>query len=180
MKKETLIQMIAASRQTHGMLTLIDEFRDKSEITLGELQRKFEKQYGFDPKDHYFCNQHFMILSLLPHIVLPKEIEFDNIPDNVRVSNLKEEWGLTHLDQKYKLRYVIRRLRNAIVHGRIEVSEDLIFTFKDIDPKNPENIFEISFNKTQLLNFTQAFAYWLITKDIQLKDLVSTLHSKIG
>ena len=81
-----------------------------------------------------------LLNCLLALLVLPKEKFYNNIPEEIQ-----HDWGLTkeHIKKVscetcgYKLREIVRHLRNAIVHMRIETTNDgnkniEMVKFKDI------------------------------------------------
>ena len=82
----------------------------------------------------------FLLNCLLALLVLPKEKFYNNIPEEIQ-----RDWGLTkeHIKKMpcescgYKLRKIVRHIRNAIVHMRIETTNNdnkniEIVKFKDL------------------------------------------------
>lgn len=101
---------------------------------------------------------------MLSFIIIPKEQLFNELPD-LEISELPEKWGLKNKGET-QLRLLIRRLRNAVAHGNISVTESLLFTFADINPKKESDKFTFSFEEHELRNFVHAFAWWIITKQV--------------
>lgn len=170
MNKNTLKSFIAIMRQTQGMIGIIDHNRDKPNLKLSEIHALFEQDYKLNPREHYFNNQYMMISSLLSYLVLPKEVYFDSIPD-IRLKDLNDNWGLNDLSPPQLtfmyLRTFLRRMRNAIVHGNIEVTENLNFIFIDEDKyKSGDKPFKVSMQAENIQNFSQSLAWWIMTEEI--------------
>ena len=109
------------------------------------------------------------------YIVLPKEIFFNSVDDNLETKSLNNRWGINELLPSYKLKYFLRRLRNAVSHGNIEFTNTktntIYFAFTDQNPKDSNDVFSVTLSAEQLQKFCQALAYWCITKDVELKEL---------
>ena len=158
---------IAFIRMTNQLLGLVDAYKGDKEITLHEVLEKFSEPYrkiGFDLEKHAFFNQHQMLTSMWAFIVLPKEGFYDELPDR-SILELDAKWGLSDSEIDVDLKYFVRKLRNSISHARFKVSEDLSFTFMD------KNNFNFQINANDLQMFVQALAYWVMTKDDELKGL---------
>lgn len=156
--------LIATVMQTNGMLGIIDQNQNGVNITLNEIQNEWSKKYLLNAKTHSFLNQYQYITSLLAFIVIPKESFWDQIP-NIKTSELPENWGLKGKGE-LKLSYFIRRIRNSISHGGIEISEDLVFSFIDINPRDKSDVFECVLNQNELRSFVHAFANFIITGNV--------------
>lgn len=165
MDEASINRLVCAIRQTKGMLQLLDEAKAKPETTLGELQDKFSAMYILNPrdKDFFFYNQHQFLTSLLAYVCLPKETFYEQLPEIV-LKDLNEGWGLNGLLLNLSLKNFLRHIRNAISHGHVEVTNDLVFTFRNGSTT-------IVLNHISLHKFCQALAYWCLTKDINLKNL---------
>ena len=178
MNEEKIKSIIALQRINNQLLGIIDRLKNQkasNSITLMEiLDQLYEPYDKIEPNyrdEHIFFNQYQLISSLYVYIVLPKEIFFDSIDDNLETKSLNNRWGINGLSPSYKLKYFLRRLRNAISHGRIEFTQTMDFTFTDQNPKNRSDIFSVTLSAEQLQMFCQALAYWCITKDVELKEL---------
>jgi hypothetical protein len=159
-------RMIASIRMTNHFLGLVDKYRTNNEIKLSEVLEEFATPYkpaGYRIAENSFLNQHQLISSLLVYIVLPKEKFFSDCPE-IKIKDLNERWGLAHLNIDSNLKYFLRKMRNAIAHGNIEVTENLDFSFRDND-------FDVTLNEQSIQNFCQALAYWALTKDANLTSL---------
>lgn len=157
--------LITQGRQISGLLQIIDAEKNNPNITLKEILGIFASQYAFNPCENSFAfyNQYQLINSLYGYICIPKEKNFEDLPE-VSLIDLNEKWGLKSQNQICKLKDFVRIMRNAISHGHIEVTKDLVFSFKD-----REN--HISFGHIDLSKFCQALAYWCLKRDVTLKGL---------
>lgn len=174
MERENVKQMITTIRQNNGILGMMDKYKDKCDTkTLNDVYKEFEKDYKVDLNQHAFFNQYQFICSLYAYIVLPKEALFKNIPKNLSINELNQNWGLTSLNKtKMKFDYFLRRLRNAISHGNVECDENLVFHFRDEDKYNYcKDEFNIKIGFEDLRHFVQALAWWVMTNDITLNKL---------
>ena len=158
---------IATVRMTNRFLALVDSYRGNKTVTLHEVMEIFSDPYrsvGFNPETHSFYNQQQLLTSMWAFIVLPKERFFEDLPGD-KIRELNKKWGLSGLEMDVGLDFFVRKLRNSISHARFSVSEELLFTFAD----NAK--FKFSIDGESLQIFVQAFAYWVLTKDIELKGL---------
>ncbi|PVZ63941.1 HEPN family nuclease [Pelagibaculum spongiae] len=175
MNEENVKSIIALQRINNQLLGLVDSAKCKNDIKLREildqLYAPYEKVESDYRNNHSFYNQYQFISSLYTYIVLPKESFFDSIPDDIETNSLKTQWGINKLQPSYKLKYFLRRLRNAVSHGEIEFTETIDFIFTDKNPRNKSDVFQVKLSVDELMNFTQALAYWCMTKDIELKEL---------
>jgi len=157
------------------MLGLVDSSKYEDDISikqiLNQLYAPYEKLEPNYRDHHSFFNQYQLISSLFTYIVLPKESFFDSIPEEIELISLKDGWGINSITPSITLKYFLRRMRNAISHGNIEFTDHLEFTFIDINSRNTNDEFQVSLSSKQLMDFTQALAYWCITKDLLLKKL---------
>ena len=171
MNKDTLKSFISIMRQTQGLLGIIDNHRNEPNFKLSEIHDLFEQKYKLNPKQQFFNNQYMMVSSLLSYLVLPKEVYFDSIPD-IKLKDLNNKWGLNNLSPEQLkfmfLRPFLRRMRNSIVHGNIEITENLDFIFIDEDIKyNPgDKPFRAIMKAEEIQNFCQALAWWIMTEEI--------------
>jgi HEPN family protein len=158
---------ITLIRMTNQFLGLVDSYRGNKTVTLHEVIEKFSEPYrnlGFDPDNHAFFNQEQMLTSLWAYIVLPKEDFYEDIPE-CTIQDLDRKWGLSDTKCKLNLKDLVRKLRNSISHARISVSESLVFTFTD------NGNFKFVIDENGLRHFVQALAYWVMTKDENLRGL---------
>ncbi|WP_214516292.1 HEPN family nuclease, partial [Aliivibrio fischeri] len=158
--------MIATVRMNNHLLGLIDHHKNNSDIRLSELLAYFESSYadsGFSLDNHHFFNQNQLMTSLLVYVVYPKESFWDQLP-KCKLKELNEKWGLHTISEDYDLQFLVRKIRNSISHGRVIITENLEFEFED-------NNFKVSLSGTLVMRFTQALAYWCLTKDVELKGL---------
>ncbi len=169
MKKENIKSMIALQRINNKLLGILDSVKNKKDIKLKQVLDQLYEPYEnieTDYRDtHSFFNQYQFISSLYTYVVLPKESFFDSIPNNIKTNSLKDEWGINKLTPAYKLKYFIRRIRNSVAHGNIEFSKKLEFTFKDVNPKDKNDIFLVKLTDNELMNFTKALGYFCITTE---------------
>lgn len=165
MNQANVTSLIISVRQVNGMLQLLDAEKNNPSITLGEIHEKFERQYKLHPasKEFFFYNQHQFITSLLVYVCLPSEKFYSDLPD-INAGQLPAGWGASDLIFSGSLRDIIRHMRNAISHGHVSVTPDLIFEFRDRQHT-------ITFNHVSLHKFCQAIAYWCLTKDVSLDGL---------
>ncbi|MBI1867154.1 MAG: hypothetical protein HYS06_02460 [Methylocystis sp.] len=165
MDQASVNRLICAVRQTNGMLQILDAEKENASITLGELQGKFHSQYGIDPsaKDFAFYNQHQFLTSLLAYLCMPSEKFYEKLPE-IKIDSLAPGWGAQGLFFSGSLKGLVRHLRNAISHGHLSVSPELIFEFRDRNSV-------VVFNHLSLHKFCQALAYWCLTKDVALTKL---------
>jgi hypothetical protein len=175
MNEENIKSIIALQRINNQVLSFIDSEKGNNEIKLKQVLDQLYAPYeSIEPNyrdAHSFFNQYQLISSLYTFVVLPKESFFDSIPNDIRTNSLKVKWGLNNLKPSYDLRDFLRHIRNSVSHGRIDFTDNLYFTFTDINPRNKNVIFNIQLSSQDLMNFTQALAYWCLTKDIDLTEL---------
>lgn len=166
MRQNEVVQIITRIRQANGLLAIIDQEKNNPQITLGEIHKKFQRDFVLDPShaEFAFFNQDQFIASLLAYICLPSSVFYSELPKD-KLSALPDDWGVKSLRcADIGLQELIRRMRNAIAHGDIEVSPSLDFTFNHSD-------LPIVFDGHNIQKFCQALAYWAITKDVSLSGL---------
>ncbi|MFC0772563.1 HEPN family nuclease [Terrimonas alba] len=121
-------------------------------------------------------------------LLITKENWSDLLPDQA-ISTLDPDWGLSGVSglpedkADPKLSYVIRRVRNALGHTNFtmhvptpeEVNGDLSkihtltkFTFRDVDPKHPNNWFEVMLTMHQLELLIKKFQS-IVHQNVRLK-----------
>jgi hypothetical protein len=161
---EEIKSQIATVMQTNGMLGLIDKYRNNDKITLKEIQNEWSGMYSLEGNQHVFMNQYQYTTSLLVYLVMPNEKLFKEIP-SLRISKLSSKWGISSKGD-HTLRYFIRRIRNSIVHSNINISENMIFSFTDVNPKDSNDVFNCTLEEYELRNFVHAFANYIMTKQI--------------
>ena len=178
MNEENVKSIIALQRINDQLLRIVDSAKGQNDIKLKQildhLYAPYEKIEPNYRDNHSFLNQYQFISSLYTYVVLPKESFFDSIPNSIKTNSLKDGWGINELSPPYELKYFLRRIRNAVSHGGVEFTEKIDFTFTDINPRDQNDIFKVQLSAKELMNFTQALAYWCITKDIELKQLLKT------
>lgn len=106
-------------------------------------------------------------------ILFAKENWFDLLPDK-NMDELEESFGFKGVTYSYplvkepKFKQIVKRMRNALGHGNINVyvSEDIemknryhkvFFTFKDENMKNSSDTFEITLSFYQITLFIRKF-----------------------
>jgi hypothetical protein len=175
MNEENVKTMIACQRINDQLLSAIDFSKNVDNITLKQILdpicRRYEKGEKKFRNKHCFFNQYQMISSLYTSLVLPEEVFFNSIPEKIKTNSLNHGWGIRQIDPPCELKNFIFRLRGAVSQGNIEISENREFIFSDIQVKNKNDVFRIKLSGEQLSLFTQALAYWCLTKDMDLKDL---------
>jgi HEPN family protein len=110
---------------------------------------------------------------LMVGILWTKEHWLESVPD-VDYKTADSEWGLTTCQTTSPkrpnptLRYVVRRIRNSLGHGRAilhvpdDVTKDTLLqkatlTFKDSDPRDPSDNFELTATLDELSRFVKKF-----------------------
>lgn len=158
-------QLICGVRQVNGMLQLLDAEKGNPSITLGELQQRFASQFGINPTTNEFAfyNQHQFLSSLLAYLCMPSEKFYAELPETP-ISELPSGWGVIAFTFNGSLKSLVRHLRNAISHGHVSITPDLMFEFCDRKKS-------VVFNHLSLHSFCQALAYWCLTKDANLTKL---------
>ncbi len=174
MDEGQLNQFICFARQTTQFLGLVDKYKNDPEKKLADILDEFSKTYtgkgDWKLETRPFLNQYIFIMTLYVEIVLIKENCYDKLP-KIKTNELVPRWGINELNPTHDLKDFLRRMRNAVGHGYIEVSEKLEFTFWDKKPKAEVSDFNITLTERQIRNFSQALSYWSITGDLDLKDL---------
>lgn len=162
MDQDSVIRMVAMVRMTNAMLQVLDAEKTNPSFTLGELHQRIASQFGIDPskKDFAFYNQHQFLTSLLAYLCMPSEKFYDELPE-VRIDALAPGWGTHGLFFNGSLKDLVRRLRNAVSHGHVSITPELLFEFCDRNAI-------VVFNHVNLHKFCQALAYWCLTKDVSL------------
>ncbi len=104
-------------------------------------------------------------------LLITKENWSELLPDK-KISELEDEWGLMVLgSEDSKISYFIRHLRNSLAHtnftihvpepkemNSIKELHNLVkFTFTDVDPKNPKDIFKTTLSMSQLEKLIKKF-----------------------
>jgi hypothetical protein len=166
MQEDTVKHLIVSVRQTNGMLQLLDAEKNNPSITLGELHKRFQQMYSIHPSNEhfFFYNQNQFLTSLLAYLCLPTETYYNKLPET-QIIKLNDKWGLSDIRQTISLKQFTRRMRNAVSHGHVEVTPELLFEFVD-------NEFKIKLNHVNLHKFCQALAYWCLTGDESLDNHV--------
>ena len=105
-----------------------------------------------------------LINCLLGLLIFPKELYEDRLRPISKTQLEKwgfqlsfiKKWGEKGENQQ-DLFYIIRRLRNSIAHVSIRVGKEgkeiVFIEFKDTNPENLEDIFEVRMSKDDLKNF---------------------------
>lgn len=130
MNIETIKQMLTYIKQTEGMLKILEENKMNPNITLGQIHNIFQERFLVQPNsdDYSFCNQYCFINNLYTYICLIRTCLLKELPVK-KISKLEEEWGLNELDQDLFLQDFIKDIRNAIAHGRVHITPELICEF---------------------------------------------------
>jgi len=159
---------------------IFSENRDK--ISVGQFYDEWLKSTG--RKDHKIP---FNLGSVLGYIycgiLWAKEKWFDLLPD-IKLNDLNEDWGIkgiTYISPKNadpNLKYVVRRLRNALGHGNVkidlpkdvndksELMDRTSLEFHDINVRDNNDIFDTSLTLNQLVQFVKKFQS-IIHKDVR-------------
>lgn len=128
------------------------------DLSIGEFYRKYLDYINWDQPDvHYpLINQGTLLSHLYGMIVYPWETLRDSLPEGMMLSNLpKEDWGEFEIlslpdgqnESQLSFNYFIRKMRNAISHGRVKVENEMNFYFSDQDGA------EIKFGINELVKF---------------------------
>ena len=89
-------------------------------------------------------------------IVFQKESLFDTIPDKPIDTLDRGEWGnftTQQLEPHKDLKYLLRRMRNALAHANVDASDGFVFRFRDKRPNDTDFTFDVSFDSGQLQKF---------------------------
>lgn len=159
--------LIATVIQTNWILGIIDKHRNDDKITLKAIQSEWTSLFKLEGNKHFFLNQYQYITSLLAFIVLPEQEIYNDIPE-INISMLPPKWGIKGKGDIH-LKDFIRRMRNSIVHGNIDFSESLTFSFSDVNPRNCNDSFSCSLTQDELRGFVHSFTLWIMTKQIEWK-----------
>lgn len=126
--------------QTYHMLGLIDQHRDQDNLSVRRLYDMFLEGSLERRDEHFFLNHQFFMGSLLAFIVLPQQI-YGQIPDTPLAELNAAEWGVSNLRVTHggemTLQHLCKKIRNAVSHGRLFVSNNergLLMTMKDKYP----------------------------------------------
>lgn len=171
MDKENVKQSFVNARQIFGLLSLIDENKDNPNASLKNVLSQFEERYKVNINDHYFCNQHTLIILLVTHLMTPKETFFETIPE-ISIKKLSNQWNIpSNVLTDITLKTLVRRMRNSICHANFEISEDLKISFIDINPRDNNDKLSIEFTSDEIFGFMRAFSYFILTNDVELLNL---------
>ncbi len=66
--------------------------------------------------------------------------------------------------------WFIRRVRNSLSHGNFNISENLVISFKDIDPRNKLDEFEIEIQLSDFGEFINSFMLAAKTQKFMKKN----------
>lgn len=173
MNDENLKASITLQIITNQLLQNVDKQKENTDIKLKTiLDSVYEKYEKVEPgygATHCFFNQYQMISSLYTFIVLPKETMYSSMPDCIMDNELRNKWGLSNQEKDLKFKYLIRHMRNAISHGTIDFSKELVFCFTDENMQTKE-IVKLFFTANDLQKFINALSYWCIKQDFELKN----------
>lgn len=143
-------------------------------ISINEFFTNWQKSISWDKNENYLIvNQGVILTHLYGLIMYPKEIFHSDIPNKLIKEIKKEEWGSfevlnlpIHLNKNDKknmeletiteegqmtIEFFIRKIRNSIGHGRVEILEDSSYIFNDEDETR------IKFKLDGLKKFIQKF-----------------------
>jgi hypothetical protein len=159
----------------------IEQFYDKWKMMVGPRGNASE----------YFIPYSFgaIIGTLYCGIMLAKENWYDLIPEQ-SIADADVTWGLSSASYKSparptpSIKYVIRRIRNALGHGNVKINlsavnpnhrddkddfeKNTFLTFCDEDPKNSADIFEIKITFYDLSDTIKKF-YSIVHNHLQAK-----------
>jgi hypothetical protein len=190
---ETAKAIFTRMYQSHDMLSLIDQNKNNSQLSVADLYKKFLDKYPENPDEHFFFNQHFVMGSFLALIVLPQSI-VDNIDATILVANLDKSWHLTKLAalvykvrrskeltpkgssrwvdgdiKQLPLKDFLRNIRNSISHARFSATSNanLTLTLEDRDEDKKKGTsfthFRITLPLNDLYGFCKRFNEFIIT-----------------
>lgn len=143
-------------------------------LTVREVYDQWLKKAGFtgSPREPSVPYNFGPIIGFLYcGILLAKEKWFDLLPE-VPVDESAPEWGLRTSNfscpktPSPSIKYILRRMRNALGHGNIEISfpkdaqkdnhdkydfeKRMILHLHDVDPRNPDDTFDIQISLLEL------------------------------
>ncbi len=141
-------------------------------ISVGEFYRLWLKQVEA-PEVKIPFSPGAVLGYVMVGILWTKEHWLESVPD-VDYKAADPEWGLTTCQPTSPkrpgptLRYVVRRIRNSLGHGRAilhvpdDVTKDTLLqratlTFKDSDPLDPPDTFELTATLDELSRFVKKF-----------------------
>jgi hypothetical protein len=137
--------------------------RTETKETISNFIANWQKDIGWDKDETYsIVNQGVLLTHLYGLIVYPKEIFINEIPDQLFVEFInKKEWGKFRIlnypkkinsDHKMELKFFVRKIRNAISHATVEITNNMTFIFEDTRDGT-----KIEFGINDLLKFVNKF-----------------------
>lgn len=144
---------------------------DKYNVSVGEFYDKWiEATKASETKIPYSLGS--IIGYLYCGLLITKENWFDLLPDQ-EISALEDDWGLSGVTfdapkcKKQNIRYLIRRIRNALGHSWFNfnfppekltpenVHQKVSITFHDQDVRDNSDTFEVTLTLSQLQKLVQ-------------------------
>ena len=157
-KEKTIIVQIALNLDLLGHLVM--RLKSNPEMSLANFFKNWQKSTKWDSDDSYsIFNQGVLLTHLYGLIVFPKEVFKEEMPKTKLNKKVKNEWGSFEFlsfpsvlnKEDMTLEFVIRKIRNAISHASVEISEEMDFVFSDKDGT------KIKFTIKGLQKFTEKF-----------------------
>lgn len=118
--------------------------RDNPTLTVGEFYQQYLKYIRWDQPDNPYplINQGSLLAHLYGMIVYPWETLKASLPAGTLLNDLpKDEWGIYEIislpngqnASQLSFEFFVKKLRNAISHGRVKVDSEMNFFFSDQD-----------------------------------------------
>lgn len=140
------------------------ELRHNPKISIEDFHHKFSDYMnkGESRAPYPLINQGVLIAHLYGMIVYPKETLRDELPTDKLLKELSRDvWGNFEVlslpnrgefkdkdENEWTFDFFIKKMRNSISHGRVNVDSDMNFTFEDMDGT------KIKFDIHELIKFT--------------------------
>lgn len=128
-------------------------------ITLEEYYRSYERRIGlhYQPgKNLVFTHGSSLACAYL--LILWQKEKFINHIPNIMISDCEYNgYGNIIVNDKItmnkNLRYLLIRMRNALAHGNVEISENMSFRFKDRPNNKRRYDFDVELSLESLMKF---------------------------
>jgi len=142
--KEEKSTAIAVKLSLEFLTVFEMELRDNPGLTVSEFYQKYLKHIQWDQPDNPYplINQGSLLAHLYGMIVYPWETLKASLPAGTLLNDLsQDEWGIYEIISlpngqninQLPFEFFIRKLRNAISHGRVKVDSAMNFFFSDQD-----------------------------------------------
>jgi hypothetical protein len=155
----------ARTLATHAKLSLdfLNDFvyavQETPKISLGSFFSQWQKKIPWNqPEPYALLNTDVWLIHLYALILVPQQTFIDNIPDVPLTSLPSDIWGCPDIrlwpdDKPRTLRFLLKVLRNAVAHSRVQADPQCCFIFQDQLNENSPVHSMVAINHPDLFKF---------------------------